>query len=78
MGASNDFLVSERFKEVYEARHLTGLTGFDPVEVIKIKSHKKLRSEPPSYFRVGVYYGQPALDQAASGCEWIRAHLAYV
>ena len=72
MGASNDFLVSQRFREIYERHGLSGLTGFDPVEVIQVKSRKKRRSEPPPYLRVGVNYGQTALDMTASGFEWLE------
>jgi hypothetical protein len=72
MGASNDFLVSQRFRDEYQRQSLTGLTGFDPVEVIRVKSRKKKRPEPPPYLRVGVSYGQPALDMPASGFEWLE------
>ena len=68
----NYFLVSSKFHDVYRSHQLTGLLGFDPVEVLQVKSRKRLKSEPPAYFRVSVSYGQAALDLEASGCEWLE------
>ena len=68
--AGNDFLLSLEFYEVYRRCNLTGLSGFEPVEVLRVKSRRKLHSEPPPYFRVNVSYGQTALDLSASGFEW--------
>ncbi len=72
-GPGDSFLVSQKFREVYYEHGLTGLKGFDPVEVVKIrnKSRQKLRSQPPMYFRVSAMRGQMALDMAASGFEWV-------
>jgi hypothetical protein len=72
MAGGNDFLVSQKFREVYHSLGLTGLLGFDLVEVIGIKSGRKRRQPPPTYFRVDVTYGQTALDMAASGFEWLE------
>jgi hypothetical protein len=69
---AGDVLVSQKFREVYYECGLTGLTGFDPVEVIKVKSRRKLRSRPPMYFRVNAMRGQMALDMDASGFEWVK------
>src|ERR1700736_684521 len=44
---SNDFLVSQKFKDVYYGHCLTGLSGFDPVDVIKVKCRRKMPSGPP-------------------------------
>jgi hypothetical protein len=67
----SDFLVSQRFRDLYAQLGLTGLSGFEPVEVVKVKSRKRKRSPAPPYYRVVVGYGGPAIDQAASGFEWI-------
>jgi hypothetical protein len=72
MGASNYFLVSARFREVYQRRGLTGLLWFDPVEVIRVKSRRRKLPEPPQYFRVQGTYGGPALDVVASEIEWLE------
>ena len=68
--AGNDFLVSQKFREVYCSNGLTGLSGFDPVEMLRVKSRRKRFPNPPIYFRVSVNYGQTALDLKASGFEW--------
>jgi hypothetical protein len=66
------FLVSQKFCDVYRSHQLAGLSGFDPVEVLQVKSRKRLKSQPPPYFHVNASYGQTALDQVASGCEWLE------
>ena len=70
--SSNVLLVSLRFKELYHRRGLKGLSGFEPVEVIKVKSRRKKRPDPPPYFRAVVGRGRTAIDVAASGFEWLE------
>lgn len=72
-GLGDDLLVSQKFRDVYHSLGLTGLTGFDLVEIVGVKSRKKKRPDPPTYFRVGVTYGQTAIDHVASEFEWVRA-----
>jgi hypothetical protein len=74
LDVGNSFLVSQKFRQAYYQDGLTGLVGFDPVEVtkVKIKSRRKIQSRPPMYFRVSVMRGQAALDMAASGFEWVE------
>jgi hypothetical protein len=67
---SDDFLVSHKFREVYDRNGLTGLSGFDPVEVLRVKTPKRRLPDRPLYFRVTANYGQTALDLKASGFEW--------
>ncbi len=73
-GPGDSFLVSQRFRQVYYEYSLTGLVGFDPVDVVLIRFKKRLRGlpEPPMYFRVNVMRASAALDWAASGFEWNR------
>jgi hypothetical protein len=66
----NDLLVSHRFKRHYEAHHLKGLIGFEPVEIIKVKRHRKSSAVLPEYFRASVIRSQTGIDQEASGFEW--------
>jgi hypothetical protein len=71
VGGCEWFLVSDRFRSIYVRSGLKGLSGFDPVEVRKITRHnKKLRGNPPQYFKVDVVRSQTAVDPAASGFEW--------
>lgn len=68
----NDFLASKRFCEAYQGLKLIGLTGFDPVEVVRIQSRRKSLPEAPPYFRVEPLRTEAALDLMASGCEWVE------
>ena len=71
-GPGDNLLVSERFKTLWDERGLTGLQGFDPVEVVKAKRHKGNQpdlSEQPNYYCVSVARSQAAIDVAESGLE---------
>ncbi len=72
LSGGNDFLVSQKFREVYFSLGLSGLTGFDLVDVRRVKGRKRTKLVPPAYFRVCPTRGEPAMDQVASGCEWIK------
>ena len=72
LGASDEVLVSQRFKEIYEGTGLTGLPAFDPVEILKVKSRRRKRPNPPAYFRVAVPYSRTAIDLTASEFEWLE------
>jgi hypothetical protein len=65
-----DLLVSHRFKRLYEEHQLKGLVGFEPVEIVKVKRHRKSIAELPEYFKVSVVRSQTSIDQEASGFEW--------
>lgn len=67
-----DLLVSELFADLWRHHGLNGLSGFDPVEVIKVKSRRKNPPSPPRYIRVAVGRGPAALDLKASGMEWLE------
>lgn len=63
----NDIVVSARFKEIYEREGLMGLSGFDPVEIVKIKPRRRATEPPPAYFRAHVMRSRAAVDPVASG-----------
>jgi hypothetical protein len=46
------------------------LSGFEPVEVVKVRRHGRLRGNPPQYYRVKGEFGGVTLDEKASGVEW--------
>lgn len=71
IGGRSVFLVSERFCSMYHEARLSGLTGFEPVEVTRVKSRRRKCPEPPPYFRVEPKLTEAVLDIKASGCEWI-------
>src|SRR5262249_11012799 len=54
-GPSDEFLVSPRFKTLWEGAQLVGLLGFEPVEIIKVRERGgRVRRSPPAYFRAQV------------------------
>lgn len=63
----NDVLISSPFREIYESEGLTGLSGFDPVEIVKIKPKRRAKEPHPTYYRVHVAWSQAAVDPEASG-----------
>ena len=65
--SGNDILVSSRFKEIYESEGLKGLSGFDPVEIVKITPKRWAKEPAPAYFRVHVARSQAIVDPEASG-----------
>jgi len=70
LAAGEDMLVSERFKRLYEHWGLTGLGGFEPVKVVRIKRHKRFKADPPPYFHVRVGRTRAAIDQKRSCFVW--------
>ena len=67
-----DMLVSERFKDLYEEAGLVGLTGFDPVMILRVKRRyrRRVRHDPPPYYRVDAARSRAAIDLERSGCVW--------
>jgi len=81
-GSGGDLLVTERFAEAFKAEGLTGLSGFHPVEVLRVirKRRGPKPGTPPRYLLVTPIYGSPALDLERSRilskkpmrCSWCR------
>ncbi len=69
-GPGNDLLVSERFRDLWSRNELVGLLGFEPVEIVGVKRHKKCDRDPPPYYRVSAVRSASVIDQEASGFEW--------
>ncbi|AKJ02800.1 double-CXXCG motif protein [Archangium gephyra] len=60
-----DLLISERFGESFRAEGLTGLEGFHPVEVVRVRRKGKRALKPlsvPRYFVVSPCFGRAAVD----------------
>jgi len=66
----NDLIVSHRFKQLYESHELKGLMRFEPVEIVRVKRHRKSSAELPEYFKASVCRSQTSIDQEASRFEW--------
>jgi hypothetical protein len=67
-GPGYEVLVSERMAESFQAEGLTGLLGFRPVEVVRVR-RKRNKSEamtPPRYFGAAPCFGRGAMDEARS------------
>jgi len=64
----NSFLISERLAEAFRTEGLTGLLGFDPVEVLGVRRKRKgpKPSAVPRYFAVSPCFGRAAVDEARS------------
>ena len=69
-GVGEDILVSERFKLLWKQHGLKGLSGFDRVDIVKVKRHKRIYGKIPRYFRVNVVRSNVVVDQEASEIEW--------
>ncbi|WP_240359252.1 hypothetical protein [Pyxidicoccus trucidator] len=75
-------LVTERFAEDFKAEGLTGLSGFHPVEVKRVRRKRRgpKLGPLPTYLYVTPDYGHPALDTERSrilskqpmACSWCR------
>ncbi|MFE8599902.1 hypothetical protein [Archangium violaceum] len=60
-----DLLISERFAEAFRAEGLTGLEGFHPVEVVRVRRRGKRALKPitvPRYYVVSSRFGRAAVD----------------
>jgi hypothetical protein len=64
-GVGYELLVSERFAEAFRAEGLTGLEGFHPIEVVRVRRMTKRSRQPltvPRYFVVWPCFGRAAVD----------------
>ena len=67
-GSGSSRLISERMAAAFQAEGLTGLLGFHPVEVVRVRRRHK-RPTPltmPRYFVVTARFGPGAVDEAHS------------
>jgi hypothetical protein len=64
----NSFLISERMAEAFRTEGLTGLLGFDPVEVVSVRRKRKGHKPAavPHYLAVTPCFGRGAVDEARS------------
>lgn len=69
-GPGDHLLVSERFVNAWAQSRLTGLTGFDPVEIVKVTRRGEGEDIPPAYWHVEAVRSKAAIDEQRSGIEW--------
>lgn len=70
-----DLLISERFAEAFRAEGLTGLEGFHPVEVVRVRSPKKRAGKSltvPPYRVVSAWYGRAVVDLVLNRVRTLR------
>jgi hypothetical protein len=73
-GPGESILVSDRFRALWEPSDLIGLTGFDPVEIVRVRMRgERIRGDAPRYFHALPVHAAVALDHARSGVRWQRA-----
>ncbi len=67
-GPGYEVLISERMAEAIRAEGLTGLSGFHPVEVVRVRRKRKgpKPGAVPHYFAVTACFGRGAVDDARS------------
>jgi hypothetical protein len=67
-GHGYDLLISERFAEAFRKEGLTGLLGFHPLEVVRVRGKRKGSKVPvvPRYVTVTACFGRGAVDEAHS------------
>lgn len=67
-----EILISDSLKRLYVNRNMSGLKGFEPVEIVSVKARKKIRqARAPLYYKVRPIIGRTAVDDVKS--ELIRA-----
>ena len=72
-GPINDFLISERLKSLIMEEGIQGVSGLEPVEIKRVRRHRKITGERPAYYRMRVSIHTVALDFEASKIEYGRA-----
>jgi hypothetical protein len=67
-GPGNSFLLSERMAKAFQAEGLTGLSGFNPAEVVRVRRRGKgpKPGAVPTYFVVTPSFGRAAVDVTRS------------
>lgn len=68
-GSGNDLLVSEKFTNAWNADHMRGLSGFEPVEVLKV-NHQSTEKGEHKYYHVSIATADLAIDQNKSNLKW--------
>jgi hypothetical protein len=68
----HDFLVSERFAQAFRVEGLTGLEGFHPLELVRLRGRKHgLKPVTlPNYLVVRAQYGSATVDVVRSGIRY--------
>src|SRR5207248_11182380 len=69
--AGTDVLVSERFRDAFLRSGLTGFSGFEPAEIVKVVARLgKIPKPLPSYFVAVPGRSRAVIDDRASGLDY--------
>ena len=81
-GPGGDHIVSARYVEAFLKEGLTGLSNFEQVEILRVRSRRRIphSKSPPPYFHSVPVFGGAAVDEARSrirrhkpiDCDWCR------
>lgn len=68
LGGSSDLLVTERFADAFQAEGLAGLSGFHPVEVLRVRRQRRgpRAAGESRYLAVTASFGSALVDEARS------------
>lgn len=66
-GPGDQILVSDKLKKLFGEAGLLGFGHLDPVDIVKLKKHKRGTEDPPGYWLASIQRGQAAVDESASG-----------
>lgn len=69
-GPAYNLLVTERFELSWNEVGLVGLVGFEPVEIVKVIRHRRLKGEVPAYGHVVPARSRASVDVGASELEY--------
>ena len=70
LGSGNDLLISERMKTLVQTDDITGLEGFEPVKIVRVKRRRgRVNQAMPQYYHVSVVRGRAVVDQIKSRLE---------
>lgn len=68
-GTWREFLISDRLRTLIEQHGLRGLSGFDPVEVVRVRKRRRIKEDLPAYFLVRPRRNGAVVDEVASELE---------
>jgi hypothetical protein len=65
-----ELLLSGRFMDLYRAAGLRGLEDIGEVNIVKVRSRRRIREPLPRYYKARVARSKATVDQVASEYKW--------
>lgn len=66
-----DYLVTDRFVEAFRSERLTGLSDFEPMEIVRVRTRRRLphsQSPPPYFFTTPIFGGAARMSSTPAAC----------